>query len=206
MGIRSATFDQWVNQKMAENPNAIVIHLGCGLDSRVKRVDSKNTWFDVDFLQVISERKKYYNESENYKMICADITDSSYLESLPKGGEAIVVMEGVSMYLTPESLKALTVAISKHFCKVFMLMDCYSELAAKLSKYKNPINNVGVFKAYGLDDPTKLNANGFVFKGELDITAKKYINELKGLERAIFKKLYAGNFSKKLYKLYEFEK
>ena len=34
----------------------------------------------------------------------------------------------------------------------------------------------------------------------------KYFDELKGIEKILFKKLYAGNFSKKLYKLYEFKK
>ena len=34
----------------------------------------------------------------------------------------------------------------------------------------------------------------------------KYIEELKGLEKFVFKNLYAGKLSKKLYKWYEFEK
>ena len=38
------------------------------------------------------------------------------------------------------------------------------------------------------------------------MTPSKYIEELEDLEKLIFRKLYAGNLSKKLYKLYEFEK
>jgi hypothetical protein len=38
------------------------------------------------------------------------------------------------------------------------------------------------------------------------MTPKRYINELKGVEKFIFKKLYAGKLSKKLYKLYEYKK
>ena len=38
------------------------------------------------------------------------------------------------------------------------------------------------------------------------MTPDKYIDELQGFEKFIFKKLYAGKLSKKLYKLYEFEK
>ena len=33
-----------------------------------------------------------------------------------------------------------------------------------------------------------------------------HIDELKGFEKKIFAKLYAGNFSKKLYRLYEYKK
>ncbi len=163
-------------------------------------------WFDVDLLQVINERKKYYAESQTYKMVAGDLNSSEWLNLLPQNADVIVVIKGVSMYLTPTNLRALTSAIANRFNKVFILMDCYSELAAKLSKIKNPINQVGVSKVYGLDDPTKLNANGFAFKIQLEITPQKYIEQLKGFEKGIFQRLYAGKFSKKLYKLYELKK
>ena len=207
MGIRSATFDDWLKEKLTKFPNAMVIHLGCGLDSRVLRVDSQNLWYDIDFCTVIDERKKYYSESENYKMLSANLNNNDWLNCLYQSkSEAIVVMEGVSMYLTLENLRSLTGAIAKRFNKVCMIVDCYSELAAKLSKLKNPIHQVGVSKVYGLNDPTKLNNGEFVFNAKLEITPQRYIEQLVGVEKSIFKKLYAGNFSKKLYMLYQFEK
>ena len=48
-----------------EYPNATIIHLGCGLDSRCLRVKNNNiSWYDIDFPLVIEERKKYYTENE----------------------------------------------------------------------------------------------------------------------------------------------
>ena len=69
MAMRSKVFDNWVYNLAQKNPNAVIIHLGCGLDSRVKRLNVSNLFYDVDFPSVISERKKYFSESENYKMI-----------------------------------------------------------------------------------------------------------------------------------------
>ena len=64
MGIRSAVFDEWLKEQMTKYPQAVVIHIGCGMDSRVLRVGTNNHyWFDVDFTEVIDERKKYYNNS-----------------------------------------------------------------------------------------------------------------------------------------------
>ena len=58
MGVRSAVFDEWLKQQMATAPDAVVIHIGCGMDSRIIRTGSKNhKWYDVDFLEVIKERK-----------------------------------------------------------------------------------------------------------------------------------------------------
>ena len=66
MGMRSKVFDLWLIQRMDEIENAIVIHTGCGMDSRVERVGTKgHLWYDVDFPEVIQERKKYYEETKD---------------------------------------------------------------------------------------------------------------------------------------------
>ena len=51
---RSAHFDEWARQFLAVNPEAVVLHLGCGLDSRYFRLDPGPgvEWFDVDYPDV----------------------------------------------------------------------------------------------------------------------------------------------------------
>ena len=206
MGIRSAVFDGWVKDKMAEIPDAVIIHIGCGMDSRAMRVGPcGHVWYDVDFPEVISERGKYFSETEEYKMLAGDARDVSWLDNIPESKSAIVVMEGISMYLSPEETKGVLENIGAHFDNVSLLMDCYSTFAAKMSKYKNPINDVGVTKVYGIDDSNALSGLlGFV--GEKEMTPTEYINQLNGSEKRIFEKLYAGNFAKKLYRMYEYNK
>ena len=207
MGIRASVFDEWMEEQMTIYPEAVVIHIGCGMDSRAIRVGTNNHyWFDIDFPDVIAERRKYYNEDEYYKMINGDVRESDWLNKIPNNKHAIVVLEGVSMYLTNLELKKLISNIGNHFETVNLLMDCYSSFAAKMSKYRNPVNDVGVARVFGLDDPKLVADSNVLFKKEHEMTPAKYIEELDGLEKFIFRKLYAGNLSKKLYKLYEFEK
>ena len=205
MGMRSRVFDDWTKEKIAENPNATVIHIGCGLDSRIERVGYADRWYDVDFPEVIAERRKYFRDSDSYIMLCADVRESGWLNSL-SGNTAIVIMEGVSMYLTQDEMARLFSNIWGRFEKVYLLMDCYTSFAAKMSKIKNPINDVGVTQVYGMDDPAALTMTGMEYKGELDMTPDYLINELSGMERAIFKSVYGGSASKKLYRLYEYRK
>ena len=206
MGIRSAVFDGWVKDRMAEMPDAAVIHIGCGMDSRAMRVGTcGHMWYDVDFPEVISERAKFFAETNEYKMLVGDARDVSWLDSISEHGSAIVVMEGISMYLSLEGTKGVLENLGAHFENVSLLMDCYSVLAAKMSKYKNPINDVGVTKVYGVDDPN-LFSGSLDFVGEREMTPTEYINQLKVSEKRIFEKLYAGNFAKKLYRMYEFKK
>lgn len=206
MGIRAAVFDDWLRRQMNSEKDVVIIHIGCGMDSRVLRVGTRNhTWYDVDFPEVIEERKRYYEETSDYHMISGDVRNDEWLNCIPKTKNAIVVMEGVSMYLTREEVQAFLTSLQGHFEEVVLFMDCYTEFAAKVSKYKNPINDVGVMKVYGLNDPKVLERKDFRFVKEHNMMPQTYIDELKGLEKIIFEKLYAGKMSKKLYRLYEYK-
>ena len=109
------------------------------------------------------------------------------------------------MYLKPEELKRVLNQLSCRFGKVQLLMDCYTEFAAKASRYKNPINDVGVTEVYGLDDPMKLTEKNLRFCKAHEITPQNLIDELQGMERTVFRNLYAGKIADKMYRLYEFE-
>ena len=203
MGMRSAVFDSWLREKL--RPDAVVLHLGCGLDSRCRRVKCDNLWFDVDFPAVIDERKKYFAESETYRMIGSDLRES-WLASVPAGGTALVVMEGVSMYLTASERLALLKAISGYFDRVHLLLDAYTVFAARATKYKNPINDVGVTVVHGFDDPKELQENtGFTYVRQQDMTPGYLIDTLPDAEQGIFRLFFAGKTAKKLYRLYEYE-
>ena len=206
MGIRAAVFDDWVRRKTAEMPEAAVLHIGCGLDSRVRRVGTtRGMWYDVDFPEVIRERRRYFTEADSYRMLPGDARQADWLRQIPAGQNAVVVMEGLSMYLKPEELQTLLARLRGHFGKIALMMDCYTPFAARMSRLRNPINDVGVTQVYGVAAPEELQASGLRFVREHDMTPGAMIDRIPGIARRIFRKMYAGNFSKKLYRLYEFE-
>ena len=201
MGIRAAVFDRWLRENLT--PDAVVLHLGCGLDSRAKRVECDNPWFDVDFPAVIGERRKYFSESEHYRMIGCDLRED-FLREIP-GGKAIVVMEGVSMYLTAPERLALLQKLSGHFSEVRLLMDTYTTFAAKATKYKNPINDVGVTRVHGFDDPREPeNGTGFAFHREHDMNPGDLVAQLPKKDQRIFRLVYGGKMAAKICRLYEY--
>lgn len=204
MGMRSAVFDRWLKGQMEADPSAVILHIGCGMDSRCLRVGTRgHLWFDMDFPDVIGERKRYYPETAEYKMLAADARSADWLSKIPSGN-VIVVMEGVSMYLRPDELRQTMAQIASYFPSVRLLMDCYTEFAAKASKVKNPINDVGVTQVYGMDDPKILEEGGFFFVKEHDMTPVDLVDELRGIEKSIFRTIYAGGIAKKMYRIYEY--
>lgn len=208
MGMRSAVFDRWTAKKMSESPDAVVLHLGCGMDSRVHRLGAgTKLWFDVDFPDVIGERQRYFAQTPAYHMLGCDLREDGWLDVLPSAGTAIVVMEGVSMYLTNEELQQLLSRLCRRFEKLHILMDSYTVFAAKATKYKNPINEVGVTQVYGFDDPELLTGTtGLTFVREHDLTPEELIARLPKGEQGFFRLCFAGRAAKKIYRLYEYKK
>lgn len=207
MAMRSRVFDEWLLTKLASNEEFVILHIGCGMDSRVQRVGvHEHGWYDVDFEEVINQRKTYYQENEFYHMINGDLREESWLKNIPPTKKAVVILEGISMYLELEELKQAFLNLSNHFESLEILMDCYTEFAAKASKYKNPINDVGVTQVHGIDDPEVLEGFGISYVKEHDLTPTYLIEELKGMEKFIFENLFAGKVAKNMYRLYEFKK
>lgn len=203
MGIRAAVFDRWLRENLT--PDTVVLHLGCGLDSRCNRVSCENMWYDVDFPQVIEERSRYFSESDHYRMIPCDLRED-FLAEIPAGERAIVVMEGVSMYLTQAERLALLNRLSGHFDQVRLLLDSYTVFAAKATRYKNPINDVGVTVVHGFDDPRELETAGFAFRAEHDMNPEALIRNLPKKDRGIFRLVYGGKLAQKICRLYEYRR
>ena len=205
MGMRAAVFDQWLREKMAEGPDAVVLHIGCGLDGRIARLGSGgHPWYDVDFPSVIAERRKYYEETADYHMLGADARETQWINALPADRAAIVVMEGVSMYLQRQELLRLLQTLQGHFLNVSLLMDCYTEFAARASRHANPVNQVGVSTLYGVDEPKCLEAGRLKFASEHSLTPKELIQELSGFERRFFRLVFGGSMTRRTYRLYEY--
>ena len=64
--MRAWHFDQWTRAFLAANPEATVLHLGCGFDTRVYRIDPGPNvrWYDIDYPDVIALREQLYSKRE----------------------------------------------------------------------------------------------------------------------------------------------
>ena len=101
MAMRAVMFDRWTAQRLQEDPHAVVLHLGCGLDSRALRVAAPRAlWIDADLPPVIAEKRRYFQEDDGYRLVAADARETAWVDALPHAGHAVILLEGLSMYLT----------------------------------------------------------------------------------------------------------
>ena len=205
MAMRARVFDDWTRQMLNQHTNATVIHIGCGLDSRCLRVDALETnWIDCDFHDVIAIRKKYYTETQHYFMKSLDATDQDALYSLPDASCVIVVLEGISMYLSNQQLANMLRILSEKYQDIHVLMDVYTVFGAKASKYKNPVNDVGVSTLYGVDSVSQLLDNTKIsLAAEHSFTPDSLVSELTRFDKLFFRLMFTGKMYQKIYRLYE---
>lgn len=205
MAMRARVFDDWTERMLRRRGDALVLHIGCGLDSRFMRVKShRSEWVDCDLPDVIEIRRKYFQENETYHMMALDASRPAQIGLLPDSDAAIVVLEGLSMYLTGSQVRGLLQALDKKYRELHILMDVYTEFGARASKYKNPVNDVGVSKLYGIDDIESVTDGLRVrFVKEHSFTPASLVKELTPADRVIFNLLFTGKLYRKIYRLYE---
>jgi O-methyltransferase involved in polyketide biosynthesis len=135
VALRGVQFDAWITDYLNGHPDAVVLHLGCGVHSRPFRlaVPDRVRWFDVDLPRVIALRRQLYSESETYRMVGSSVTDPGWRDELPTGGPVLVVAEGLLMYLSPADITELLHRLVDRFDTGELLADFLSNWSPRLS-------------------------------------------------------------------------
>jgi O-methyltransferase involved in polyketide biosynthesis len=131
--MRSAHFDEWTRQFLAALPEAVVLHLGCGLDSRFQRVQPGPgvDWYDIDFPEVARLRERFYPASLGCHVVAASVTDPAWLASIRDDRPTLMVAEGLTMYLTEGDGIALLRRIVDRFPSGELQFDAFNWLGIK---------------------------------------------------------------------------
>lgn len=131
--VRARQYDEWIREFLAANPDAVVVNLGCGLDTRFTRINpsARVRWFDVDFPDVIALRENFYSNRDGYTMIGSSITEAAWIERIPGDRPAMIVAEGVLEYLAEDEVKALFNRLTGHFEHGQMAFDVMNRFAIR---------------------------------------------------------------------------
>jgi O-methyltransferase involved in polyketide biosynthesis len=156
IAARAKKFDLITTQYLSDNPDAIVLHLGCGLDGRAFRVQwpAGVHWYDVDYPEVIELRRRLYPERPGYRTIGSSLAELGWLDDVPKDRPALIVAEGVTMYLTEAVAKSLFNRLTRHFPGGQVAFDAHSRrLVRWVSKSAADVKGTGASFGWGIDDP-----------------------------------------------------
>lgn len=191
LAMRATIMDDLAKDFISENPNCLVLHLGCGLDARFMRLGLHvGRWYDLDFPEVINLKKQLYPETKNYQYIASSVTDLIWLDGLEAvEDEVLVIAEGIFMYLPESEIKALFGALKTKFNRYTIVFDAYSKLTAKGSKKHPSLKRTGATIKWGVDDPQEMEGytKGAKYLKTLYLTDKNVIEMLPKNYRTMFK-------------------
>src|SRR3954451_3022212 len=157
-GVRAKAHDDWARSFLADHPDAVVLHLGCGLDARVYRIDPPATvdWYDLDYPSVVELRQQFLPPREHYTLIGSDVTDLTWLERIPRGRPVLLIAEGLVPYLTEADARLLLTSVVDAFPTGQMLFDIVSVAAWRGSKWDPLGRKYNAQFHCGFNDPAGL--------------------------------------------------
>ncbi|RDI49596.1 class I SAM-dependent methyltransferase [Nocardia mexicana] len=162
VAMRAKIIDDWAAEYLLEHPDAIVLHLGCGMDSRVFRFDPPPTveWFDIDYPEVVELRTRIYPDRAHYHTIGTPVTELDWLDRIPSDRPALIVAEGLTMYLDPAEGGELLRQLVAKFPSGHLICDVFSRLGIKMQKANPVVRKSGSTLHWGIDDPAELERFG----------------------------------------------
>jgi len=121
--------DRYTRDFLGRYPQAVVVHIGCGIDGRFDRVDNGQVeWYDLDVPDVIELRRKLIgDEGGRYHLLGCSVLEPSWLEAVrkPPGHPFLFLAEGVLMYFEKAQVKSLVLTLRDHFPGAELVFDAW---------------------------------------------------------------------------------
>ncbi|MFN8473021.1 MAG: class I SAM-dependent methyltransferase [Anaerolineae bacterium] len=128
--LRNREFDHYTRDFLACNPGAVVVQIGCGLDTRFDRVDDGLVeWYDLDLPEVIDLRRQLIGgERPHYHLVACSVFDPAWLTAVNAYRQRpfLFLAEGVFMYFEAEQVKSLVLMLRDHFPDAELVFDAFS--------------------------------------------------------------------------------
>lgn len=131
-GLRALTLDGAVRAFIARHPDAVVLDLGAGLDTRAVRCAPPSTvdWYDIDLPEVVALRGELLSDAGH--AIAADLADTSWLARIPADRPTIAVTDGLMLLLPGASFRAVLRAITAHAPHGEIAFNAYTPTAVRM--------------------------------------------------------------------------
>jgi O-methyltransferase involved in polyketide biosynthesis len=170
MTTRTKVLDQQVGAFVARHPDALIVNLGAGLDTRFYRLDNGTLrWIELDLPAVVAFRRKL-GEPVNARHVLVEgsVLDPLWVARVKQnaGEHVLLIAEGLLPYFTQEQHAAILRMIADNFPGQEMLFQTAGistvREVAKLVDLRK-LSNLGqmsddVHIQWGLDDAAEVSA------------------------------------------------
>lgn len=136
---RTIVLDKLVSEFLKKHKGAVVVNIACGLDTRCYRNEGRyKGWYNIDLPETMTVRAKFLQEDGPVYQIAESAMDGKWADMVEYAGEPVlVIIEGLTMYLTEADVKKIFDIIDRKFTHATVLVETMAPFMAKHIKEKS---------------------------------------------------------------------
>lgn len=134
---RTIVLDKLTSAWLAAHPGAVVVNIACGLDTRCYRMKGYSHWYNLDLPESIAVREKLLPESGNISQIAMSAMDDWGGCIAEQDTPALVIIEGLTMYLTETDVQRIFSVIAGRFQSATVLAETMNPMVVKRFREKS---------------------------------------------------------------------
>jgi len=147
-----------VKEYLKDHPKALVVNLGCGLDTAGHQADNGLCRFaNVDFPNVIEIREQLMPSTEREKNIGSDLNDQGWFDQIDFRREdgAVFIASGVFVYFKKTDVKKLFCAMAERFPGARLAFDGQNKSGMEMDLKAVKSSGIDVSTNFYLENPEK---------------------------------------------------
>lgn len=161
---RTILLDKLVRDYIKKNPDATIINLACGVDTRFYRVDNgRIRWYGLDLAETVAACERIMPSSERLSYIGKSAMDESWAEDVQAEGPVLVLAESLSMYLEKQDVQKIFKIIRNRFQNAEVMMEIVMPYVVEHSTTGRGENNHRKY-SFGVKNGRKLAEMLYDFK------------------------------------------
>jgi len=97
--VRCLHIDRTIKQFLLKYPTAVIVNIGCGLDTTLNRIDNGSLkWYNLDLPDVIELRRNFIPEPHRSESIASPFLDESWFHQVKVEDGILFIVAGVLYY------------------------------------------------------------------------------------------------------------
>jgi O-methyltransferase involved in polyketide biosynthesis len=148
--------DRYALDFLSRHPEAVVVNIGCGLDSRFERAAERNgqvEWYDLDLPEVIELCRKFIgDEGERYHLLGCSALEDDWVEAVKVHSQRpfLFLAENVFVYFTEAQVKSLVQKLRSLFPGAELVFDACSPLHVWVANRQTSSSKLNVHLRWGI--------------------------------------------------------
>ena len=134
---RTIVLDRLTEDFLLKNPGAAVVNIACGLDTRCYRTAGFAHWYNLDLPETMAVRERLLPENGAISQITMSAMEDWGGQIQEQNVPALVIIEGLTMYLSEADVQKIFAIIARRFPKVTVFVETMNPMVVKRFKERS---------------------------------------------------------------------